>query len=217
MPNYYSGSGYSGGLLQLQSKLKSVGEGKKDYDHPSGWMELLMKELGDPQSQYYKTFQSNLRDTLNQTTPTVNSLLAARVAMGLNPKSAGNIAKEQREAIEGRNRDFAGKATKNLFLSALGTRVGLMGQLSRNEQFYDQLGLQQRQLNAQIEAQPSFLEQMGSGLLNMGSFGLGSWLGGGGGFGGSSSGRALTYNSPARRFGAQQPLYEGQTYVPGGN
>lgn len=113
---------------------------------PTAEMERLYGELGDINSNYYQQFSKYLTNILNKTTPTTNSLLAMRTAMGFNPTSAGNIAKQQRSAIEGQNRETASNATSGLFQNMLGARTGLLGSLENTRQWNWGIEEQRRQL-----------------------------------------------------------------------
>ncbi len=104
------------------------------------------KELSDPNSKYYTDFQQKLKGTLSAQS-SLNSLLGLNRAMGLNMSGSATIANEQRQALEGKITDYAGQATKDLFLANTQNANSLLGTYLGNQQFNLNLGQNQSQYN----------------------------------------------------------------------
>jgi hypothetical protein len=158
------------GFLGNKEALEQL-EGEWDKKDTEDWVNERYEELTDPDSELYQKFYSNTAKTLNETTPTIDSLLGLSMAMGGDYGGSSYMAGEQRKAIEQKNREKATNATEGFYLEAQGQANNVMGMDLQNKQYY--AGLKQNQEQFE-ESQPSWWE----GLLNIGGGLLGSYLGG---------------------------------------
>ncbi len=78
------------------------------------------RQLSNPGSQYYQRAYSNLKNTLNASSPTTNSLLGIQMAMGGSYKGSLASANQQRKAIEARNNETAIQGNNQLFVNSQG-------------------------------------------------------------------------------------------------
>lgn len=129
------------------------------------------QQLSNPNSQYYQKAYSNLRNTLNASSPTTNSLLGIQMAMGGSYKGSLAGANKQRKAIETRNSEAAMQGNNQLFVNSQGQAMNaLQGAQSAYE--YE-------------DSQPGFWDYLASPLATLAGAaapgigaGLGSLFGG---------------------------------------
>lgn len=84
------------------------------------------KNLSNPGSQYYSKAYSNLRDSLNASSPTVNSLLGIQMAMGGSYKGSLASANAQRRAQETRNAETAQQGINQLYVNSQGQALNAL-------------------------------------------------------------------------------------------
>lgn len=145
-------------------------------------------QLSNPNSQYYQKAYSNLRNTLNASSPTTNSLLGIQMAMGGSYKGSLVGANKQRRGIETRNSETAQQGINQLYVNSQGQAMNaLQGAQSAYE--YE-------------DSQPGFWDYVAGPLAtvagNMIAPGIGGILGGaiGGGLSGGLSGGSQNPTSP---------------------
>ena len=126
-------------------------------------------ELSNPDSDLYKSFQSSLTKTLNNSTPTTDSLLGVALAMGSDYGGSSVIANKQRETAEGRNREAASGATQGYFNQNQGLASSALGGFTQNEQFGRSLIENARQFNEGLQFQKDQQPTFGTNLLDIAS------------------------------------------------
>ena len=125
------------------------------------------RQLSNPNSQYYGKAYSNLRNTLNASSPTTNSLLGIQMAMGGSYKGSLAGANKQRRAIETRNSETAMQGTNQLYVNSQGM-AGNMLQGAQSAYEYE-------------DSQPGFWDYLASPLATMAGAaapGIGNMIGG---------------------------------------
>ena len=125
------------------------------------------KQLSNPNSQYYGKAYENLRNTLNASSPTTNSLLGIQMAMGGSYKGSLAGANRQRRSIETRNSENAMQGTNQLYVNSQGM-AGNMLQGAQSAYEYE-------------DSQPTFWDYAASPLATLAGAaapGIGSMIGG---------------------------------------
>lgn len=82
--------------------------------------------LSNPNSQYYKKGYTQLNNTLNATSPTINSLLGIQMALGGSYKSSIASANQQRRNQMTRNSETAQQGMNQLFLNSQGQALNAL-------------------------------------------------------------------------------------------
>lgn len=86
----------------------------------------MYRQLSNPSSNYYQKAYSNLSNTLNAASPTVNSLLGIQMAMGGSYKGSLASANAQRRATETRNAEAAQQGTNQLYVNSQGQALNAL-------------------------------------------------------------------------------------------
>ena len=123
------------------------------------------KQLSNPNSQYYGKAYENLRNTLNASSPTTNSLLGIQMAMGGSYKGSLAGANRQRRSIETRNSENAMQGTNQLYVNSQGM-AGNMLQGAQSAYQYE-------------DSQPGFLDYLAAPISTVAGSMIGGLLGGG--------------------------------------
>ena len=118
------------------------------------------QKLNNPNSNYYGQANRNLLNTLNASTPTVNSLLGIQMALGGSYKSSLQAAQQQRKAIETRNAERANQGTNQLYAGSQGNALNALQGAENAYQYQD--------------SQPGFLDYLAAPISTI----AGNYLGG---------------------------------------
>ena len=199
MYNKFMSSGRTKEATLIYEQAKQQGIDLAVESPTMGLMEERYKELSDQKSPFYQAFEKSLRSKLSSyvsaSTPTTSNLLAVGLASGLGYGSASSIASKQRESIEAKNRETVARTVEssvsNAYIQGSQMAGSALGMLGNAEAQANQLALQYKQLQAEIDAQPTFGEQLLSGALGIGSSLLGNYLGMGKSTGGFTSGLGM--------------------------
>ena len=156
---------------QREAYNKLIGELQQaiSQNETQNMWQSRFNELSNPESGLYKSFQSSLTKTLNNSTPTTDSLLGVALAMGGDYGGSSVIANKQREAAEGRNREAASGATQGYFNQNQGLASSALGGFTQNEQFGRSLIENARQFNESLQFQKDQQPTFGTNLLNIAS------------------------------------------------
>jgi len=143
----------------------------KQGDGFGGINDMIKQRYGDItnfNSQYYQQY----RGLLDKIMPTQGSNYIAGLQAGGGNYGASQVqAKASQRGFEKRRSDFLNTSVSQFALGSQSQAGGLLGQLSGNQQFMQQLAEQRRQFD---ESQTSFWEDLGGGLLNIGGGLLGT-------------------------------------------
>jgi hypothetical protein len=155
---------------------------KTDSEKAQAPIDQRIKDLTDPNSSYYKSISSQIKNTLTGAL-SPDSLLALTVAMGGSPSQA----KEQIKALQNKITDSTGNLTNQYYLAASNSANSLYGMELQNAQFNQ----------AQDNEKDLYKQQKQDSLLNSILSGITTTVGTiAGGFGGkpktSSSSSSLT-------------------------
>jgi len=120
---------YETQLNKLYSKHKGRYWGQfYEQELYEGLSKRRYRQLSDPNSQYYRSFQNQLRKNLMDTYST-DKLISSNRARGLSMTGSGLIAAEQRKAMEGRVNELAQNATTQMYYGMANQGNSLLSQI----------------------------------------------------------------------------------------